>query len=107
MLGLALYGPIAIWGVLAVENAPKGFEGTAHSVASMASQSAYKFNRVYDTALPFSFVAGAFLSGYPFSLLVSSYGWYWSFVTLEVTGLIVVVLFGFVFFYKLQKLKAD
>eukprot|EP00118_Oscarella_pearsei_P006553 m.29790 g.29790 ORF g.29790 m.29790 type:complete len:432 (+) comp31230_c0_seq2:84-1379(+) len=91
MLGLSLYGPIAIWGILAVENAPEGLEGTALSMASLSSQ------------------VGAFLAGYPFSRLVSKYGWGPSFVVLESICVCVVTSFSLVFLSKLRtrEMKID
>ena len=34
-LGLTIYGPVAIFGVVAMETAPHGIAGTAHAVAGL------------------------------------------------------------------------
>ncbi|XP_062504341.1 glucose-6-phosphate exchanger SLC37A4-like isoform X2 [Corticium candelabrum] len=38
ILGACIFGPISIFGMLAVQNAQKGLEGSSHSVAALAAQ---------------------------------------------------------------------
>lgn len=37
MLGCALYGPIAIFGVMASESAPSHLSGTSHAIVALAA----------------------------------------------------------------------
>ena len=41
LLGAALYGPIAIFGVVATEAAPVALSGTAHAIVALAANSEY------------------------------------------------------------------
>ena len=36
-IGFSIYGPINVYGVLAVENAPPGLSGTSHAVVALAA----------------------------------------------------------------------
>ncbi|KAJ6223541.1 hypothetical protein RDWZM_002086 [Blomia tropicalis] len=78
MLGCALYGPIAIFGVMASESAPSHLSGTSHAIVALAAN------------------VGAIISGLPFSLLAKRYGWGEVFFLLElVTGAtVLIMLFG-------------
>lgn len=65
-LGACLYGPIAIFGVVATESAPAHLSGTSHAVAALAAS------------------VGAVISGLPFSLLAQNRSWGDVFLLLEV-----------------------
>lgn len=56
-LGASLYGPIAIYGVVATESSPPHLSGTAHAVVALAAN------------------VGAISSGLPFSYMATYYGW--------------------------------
>lgn len=78
LLGASLYGPIAIYGVVATESAPDHLSGTAHAIVALAAN------------------LGAIISGLPFSQLARHYSWTGIFVILEATSLftIFVILIG-------------
>ncbi|CAN8004097.1 unnamed protein product [Ixodes hexagonus] len=65
-LGACLYGPIAIFGVVATESAPAHLSGTSHAIVALAAS------------------LGAVISGLPFSLLAQRQSWGAVFVLLEV-----------------------
>ncbi|ESO95344.1 hypothetical protein LOTGIDRAFT_73040, partial [Lottia gigantea] len=65
-LGFGLYGVISLYGVTAMESAPVGLEGTAHSIASLSAN------------------VGVVISGYPLSLMAEYYSWYAVFQLLAV-----------------------
>ncbi|KAI7688881.1 Glucose-6-phosphate exchanger SLC37A4 [Sarcoptes scabiei] len=79
ILGLSLYGPIAIFGVIASESVPKNLSGTSHAIVALAAN------------------VGAIISGYPFSLIAQHTDWVGVFFLLECLTLITVLslhLFG-------------
>lgn len=74
LLGCALYGPIAIFGVMASTAAPTHLSGTSHAIVALAAN------------------VGAIISGLPFSLLAKQYSWAAVFFLLEVTTAVTVVI---------------
>lgn len=74
VLGACLYGPIAIYGVVATESAPSHLSGTAHAIVALAAN------------------VGAIVSGYPFSLIAKNYSWGAIFVILEIITAVTVFL---------------
>ncbi|KAK2722282.1 glucose-6-phosphate exchanger SLC37A4-like [Artemia franciscana] len=62
VLGGCLYGPIAIYGILAAESYPAAVSGTAHAYVALSAN------------------IGAMLAGLPFSYVAQLYGWSASFV---------------------------
>lgn len=82
LIGVGTYGPIAMFGVMAMESAPDKIAGTAHAISSMFSN------------------FGLLLAGFPLSYVSSLLDWQTSFLLL-VTLVIVIVS------YLLLKLKAE
>lgn len=82
LIGVGTYGPIAMFGVMAMESAPDKIAGTAHAISSMFSN------------------FGLLLAGFPLSYVSSLLDWQTSF-RLLVTLVIVIVS------YLLLKLKAE
>lgn len=75
-LGACLYGPIAIYGVVATESAPSHLSGTAHAIVALAAN------------------IGAIVSGLPFSLIAKYYSWGAIFFILEIiTAVSIIVMF--------------
>ncbi|XP_067655309.1 glucose-6-phosphate exchanger SLC37A4-like [Haliotis asinina] len=63
-IGFGLYGATAMFGVTSMETAPSRMEGTAHSIAALASN------------------LGIVASGLPLSLIARFYNWHASFIVL-------------------------
>ncbi|CAG2178541.1 unnamed protein product, partial [Oppiella nova] len=74
ILGACLYGPIAIFGVVATESAPAHLSGTSHAIVALAAN------------------FGAIISGLPFSLLAKHYNWSAIFLLLEIVTFLTVVI---------------
>lgn len=76
LLGAGFYGPIAIYGVVASESAPRNLSGTSHAVVALAAN------------------VGAITSGLPFSYIAKYYNWSSIFFILEiVTAVNIVIMF--------------
>ncbi|XP_003739377.1 glucose-6-phosphate exchanger SLC37A4 [Galendromus occidentalis] len=74
-LGAAVYGDIAIFGIVSCESAPVHLSGSAHAITSFAAN------------------VGATLSGLPFSILAAQFSWKSVFLLLEVIcGLVCVLM---------------
>lgn len=52
MMGASLYGPIAIFGVVATESAPVALSGTAHAIVALAANSEYSVSRRLPSCKP-------------------------------------------------------
>ncbi|RWS02953.1 glucose-6-phosphate translocase-like protein [Dinothrombium tinctorium] len=75
LLGACLYGPIAIFGVVASESVPINLSGTAHAMVALAAN------------------IGAIISGLPFSFIAKYYSWGGVFLLLEIlSGLTAFVM---------------
>lgn len=74
VLGAGLYGPIAIYGVVATESAPSHLSGTSHAIVALAAN------------------IGAITSGLPFSYIAKKYSWATIFFLLEVLSISTVVI---------------
>ncbi|CAG2118085.1 unnamed protein product [Medioppia subpectinata] len=74
VLGACLYGPIAIFGVVASESAPPHLSGTSHAIVALAAN------------------FGAIMSGLPFSLVAKHYNWSAIFLLLEIVTFFTVIL---------------
>uniref|UniRef100_A0A8C7XJX6 Solute carrier family 37 member 4a n=1 Tax=Oryzias sinensis TaxID=183150 RepID=A0A8C7XJX6_9TELE len=68
--GFSSYGPVALFGVIAIESAPSNFTGTSHAIVALMAN------------------VGGFLSGLPFSTIAKHYGWETAFWVAEVICLI-------------------
>ncbi|OQR71905.1 glucose-6-phosphate translocase-like [Tropilaelaps mercedesae] len=79
VLGAALYGNIALFGIIASESAPFHLSGSSHALAALAGN------------------IGAIISGLPFSILATAMGWRAVFLLLEVfcgTASLLLLLLG-------------
>ncbi|XP_074600667.1 glucose-6-phosphate exchanger SLC37A4-like isoform X2 [Brevipalpus obovatus] len=74
VLGACLYGPIALFGILATESAPPHLSGTAHAIVALAAN------------------VGAIISGLPFSYVAKSYSWGSVFLMLEVVTVLTILI---------------
>lgn len=72
--GAGLYGPIAIYGVVATESAPAHLSGTSHAIVALAAN------------------IGAITSGLPFSYIAKQYNWATIFLLLEGLAAATVVI---------------
>ncbi|XP_062872545.1 glucose-6-phosphate exchanger SLC37A4a [Trichomycterus rosablanca] len=75
VFGFSSYGPIALFGVIAIESAPSNYSGTSHAIVSLMAN------------------VGGFLSGWPFSSIAKYYGWNTAFWVVEVTCAVTTVAF--------------
>lgn len=74
VLGACLYGPIALFGILASESSPPHLSGTAHAMVALAAN------------------IGAIISGLPFSFVAKSYSWGSIFLLLEIVTIATIVI---------------
>lgn len=74
VMGFGIYGPVSLYGVMAIEAAPTHLSGTSHAIVSLASN------------------IGAILAGFPFSYVAKHIEWKGSFILLEVLLIGVLVL---------------
>jgi MFS transporter, OPA family, solute carrier family 37 (glycerol-6-phosphate transporter), member 4 len=74
VMGFGIYGPVSLYGVMAIEAAPTHLSGTSHAIVSLASN------------------IGAILAGLPFSYVAKQLEWKGSFMLLEVLLIGVLVL---------------
>lgn len=89
VLGACLYGPIALFGILATESSPPHLSGTAHAIVALAAN------------------CGAIISGLPFSYVAKSYSWGSIFLLLEiVTVVTILIMTSFPKFIVTQKPKS-
>ncbi|CAC5380945.1 SLC37A4 [Mytilus coruscus] len=82
IIGFAIYGPISIAGVIALESSPKNISGTTYAVAALFSN------------------IGIFLAGLPFSYIAKQYD-------LQTTFLILGTFSIIMFLYLIFKLKYE
>ncbi|XP_062609643.1 glucose-6-phosphate exchanger SLC37A4-like [Saccostrea cucullata] len=82
VIGLSIYGPISLFGVIAMETAPDGIAGTAHAIAAIFSN------------------VGLMLAGYPLSCIASLVDWHTAF--LLVASLVIAMVT-----YLLLKLQTE
>ncbi|XP_076371133.1 glucose-6-phosphate exchanger SLC37A4-like isoform X1 [Tachypleus tridentatus] len=76
VLGACLYGPIAIFGVVATESAPSHLSGSCHAIVALAAN------------------VGAITSGLPFSYIAKHYNWEAIFFLLEIiAGITAAIMF--------------
>ncbi|UYV79472.1 SLC37A4 [Cordylochernes scorpioides] len=86
ILGACLYGPIAIFGVVASECCPKNLSGTSHAIVCLAAN--------VDTIR--GVTVGSIISGLPFSYVAKAYSWAAIFLLLEgVTGVCTLAMLIF------------
>lgn len=71
-MGFGIYGPVSLYGVMAIEAAPTHLSGTSHAIVSLASN------------------IGAILAGLPFSYVAKRLEWKGAFIILE--GLLIGVI---------------
>jgi len=81
-LGLCCYGPHTLYGLLVIENSPRGLSGTAHGISATLS------------------TIGSVFSGYPLSYLITHYGWHAMFVLLASVAILNSVLLFFCMTFK-------
>ncbi|XP_015783348.1 glucose-6-phosphate exchanger SLC37A4 [Tetranychus urticae] len=90
VLGACLYGPIALFGILATESAPLHLSGTAHAIVALSAN------------------VGAIISGLPFSYVAAFYSWGSIFFLLEIVTIFTVFIMCFyVKFIPSDKRKAE
>merc|ERR1712226_413815 len=70
--GFGIYGPVSIYGVMAIEAAPTHLSGTSHAMVGLSAN------------------VGAIIAGLPFSRLAKVFDWSGAFIVLE--GLMITVL---------------
>lgn len=99
--GCSLYGPIAIFGVMASESAPAHLSGTSHAIVALAANGLCQFVVVvvcyFDIiSLSLSRSVGAIIAGLPFSVLAEQYSWMAVFLMLEltITGTVCLMFFA-------------
>ncbi|KAL3057181.1 hypothetical protein OYC64_007624 [Pagothenia borchgrevinki] len=80
--GFSSYGPIALFGLIAIESAPSNYCGTSHAIVALMAN------------------IGGFLSGLPFSTIAKHHGWETAFWVAEVTCGITTV--GFVLLHNIR-----
>eukprot|EP00914_Ancora_sagittata_P000335 GHVO01000946.1.p1 GENE.GHVO01000946.1~~GHVO01000946.1.p1 ORF type:complete len:417 (+),score=18.11 GHVO01000946.1:1-1251(+) len=74
IIGFGLYGPISLYGVMAIEAAPSHLTGTSHAIVSLAAN------------------IGAILAGLPFSYLAKQFEWKGAFIVLEALSIGVIIM---------------
>ncbi|OTF69836.1 glucose-6-phosphate translocase-like protein [Euroglyphus maynei] len=74
ILGLAFYGPIIIFGMVATEAVPTNLSGTSHAIVALAAN------------------IGAIISGLPFTMFAQLYSWKMVFFLLELSTASIVLL---------------
>ncbi|KAK9536105.1 hypothetical protein VZT92_005916 [Zoarces viviparus] len=75
LFGFSSYGPIALFGVIAIESAPSNFCGTSHAVVALMAN------------------VGAFMAGLPFSTIAKQHSWDTAFWVAEVIMVVATVAF--------------
>ncbi|XP_027204949.2 glucose-6-phosphate exchanger SLC37A4-like [Dermatophagoides pteronyssinus] len=78
ILGIALYGPIIIFGMVATEAVPKSLSGTSHAIVALAAN------------------VGAIIAGLPFTMLAQIYSWKTVFFLLEISTALIVLLMAII-----------
>lgn len=73
-MGVGIYGPISLYGVMAIEASPVHLQGTSHAIVSLAAS------------------IGAITAGLPFSLVAQELNWRGAFIILEFLLILAVVL---------------
>jgi sugar phosphate permease len=73
-LGLSLYGSSPLFGIVATEIAPPGFERRSYAVIELATQ------------------VGCFLAGFPISFLIIAYKWRTTIWILEISVLLLAIV---------------
>lgn len=85
--GLMLDGAVALIGLTAMSCVPDHLASTAHGFTCAFSQ------------------VGSFLAGYPFSIIVSSYGWYAAYQTVSVCSLAMLLANFYLTYLSFQTIK--
>ncbi|KAK2146144.1 hypothetical protein LSH36_629g01017 [Paralvinella palmiformis] len=73
-LGFGLYGPVSLYGVMAIEAAPTHLSGTSHAIVALSAN------------------IGAILAGLPLSIMANYFNWKGSFILLEALLIVMLVV---------------